>query len=72
MRARLFLEQALADAGARQKLQWKPLNLKLAALAYNWTTAAAADRYPVTAQGDAVQVSQQMLAKYRPYFQSCS
>ena len=68
MRARLFLEQALADAG--QKLQWKPLNLKLAALAYNWTTAA--ERYPVTAQGDAVQVSQQMLAKYRPYFQSCS
>ena len=70
MRARLFLEQALANAAARQKLQWKPLNLKLAALAYNWTTAA--DHYPVTAQGDAVQVSQQMLAKYRPYFQSCS
>ena len=68
-RARLVLEQALADAGAARPFNWKPLNRKLAELAYNWTTSH--EKYPTTPQGDATEVSRAMLGKYGRHYAAC-
>jgi alpha-N-acetylglucosaminidase len=69
VRARLFLQQAVSDARKQHKFDLVQLNRQLARLAYNWTTSTK--QYPLTPQGDAVEVSKAMLVKYRPYYQSC-
>lgn len=69
-RARLLLGQALSDAKAGRKLDNAAVNRLRAELAYNWTTGTNA--YPLDVQGDALEVSKAMLAKYRPYYASCS
>lgn len=69
-RVRLLLDQALSDASKQRSFDWKPVNRKLAELAYNWTTSRQS--YPVIPQRDAVQVSKEMLAKYSRYYAPCS
>jgi hypothetical protein len=57
-----------AKAG-RSGVDKKVINQILADHAYGWTTAT--DEYPSEPVGDALQVSQAMMAKYGKYFASC-
>mmetsp|Transcript_126804 Transcript_126804/g.370703 ORF Transcript_126804/g.370703 Transcript_126804/m.370703 type:complete len:809 (+) Transcript_126804:82-2508(+) len=69
-RAARILALALASSAAKRPVSQAAVDRAKAALAFEWTTAFGV-RYPEQPTGDAVAVSQRLLAKYAPYFVDC-
>lgn len=68
-RAKLLLTQALSDAAQGKPLDEAAVKRTNAAHAYDFTMST--HDYPLDPVGDAVQISQMMLAKYSPLFDTC-
>lgn len=68
-RVRLVQAQAQRDAAAGHNLDTAAVERLKAGLAYNWTMSKKA--YPDQPHGDALEVSQMMLEKYRKFYMPC-
>jgi alpha-N-acetylglucosaminidase len=67
-----YLEQALADAAAGAPFDKGAMVRREVRLAYEWQVDVGDGKYPLEAEGDPVEVSNALIAKWGRFFSACA